>query len=142
MIRMENPSFCFNSCDVGYPHYRMWRTVVGPVAITPSQLVGEIVTANLAALNVGTIWIVSCDAASSEKGQSYCQTLANVAGTQVIASDSPQEVTNWQGAQLVMAWTGDNIDDFEGTVYSFTPARGMLKGIDPEKDVWTVQEPR
>jgi hypothetical protein len=46
------------------------------------------------------------------------------------------------GAQLVMAWTGDNIDDFEGTVYSFTPARGMQKGIDPEKDVWTVQEPR
>jgi hypothetical protein len=65
--------------------------------MTPSQLVGEIVTANLAALNVGTIWIVSCDAASSEKGQSYCQTLANVAGTQVIASDSPLAITNTQG---------------------------------------------
>jgi len=25
-----------------------------------------------------------------------------------------------------------NVDDFEGTVYSFTSGRGMVKGIDPE----------
>jgi transposase-like protein len=35
-----------------------------------------------------------------------------------------------------------SIDDYEGTVYSFSPGAGMRKGIDPEKDVWTVQEPR
>jgi hypothetical protein len=192
MIRMEQPSFCFNSCDVGEPHYKMWRTIVGPEGVTPAQLVGEIVAANLRALqstgsslrniiinthgfdgglwiggvwdwdhknrkamhkddlatfavlkpqNVGTIWIVSCEIAESEKGQSFCQALANIAGTQVVASDTSQEVTNWQGVQLFLAFRW-NIDDFEGTVYSFTPAGGMRKGIDPEKDIWTVQESR
>jgi hypothetical protein len=192
MIRMEQPSFCFNSCDVGEPHYKMWRTIVGPEGMTPAQLVGEIVAANLRALqstgsslrniiinthgfdgglwiggvwdwdhknrkamhkddlatfavlkpqNVGTIWIVSCEIAESEKGQSFCQTLANIAGTQVVASDTSQEVTNWQGVQLFLAFRW-NIDDFEGTVYSFTPVGGMRKGIDPEKDIWTVQESR
>ena len=32
------------------------------------------------------------------------------------------------------------IDDFEGTVYSFTPTGVMRKGIDPERDVWTTKE--
>ena len=91
-------------------------------------------------LNVGTIWIVSCDIAGGEKGQNFCQTLANVAGTQVIVSDESQEVTNWQGVQLALVWMYNNIDDYEGTVYSFTPAGGMRKGIDPERDVWTVKE--
>lgn len=192
MIRMEQPSFCFNSSDVGEPHYKMWKTIVGPAGMTPSQLVAEIVMANNASLqehgkslqniifnthgfsgglniaglyendgvtrntmykkdlgvfgilkpfNVGTIWLVSCDAAATERGQSFCQALANVAGTQVIASDASQEVTTWQGVQLFLAFRW-NIDDYEGTVYSFTPAGGMRKGIDPEKDVWTVQEPR
>ena len=192
MIRMEQPSFCFNSCDVGEPHYKMWRTIVGPDAMTPSQLVGEILAANNVAIqvfrkslqniilnshgfhgglhiggmekfdgikrksmlkddlaafsilkpfNIGTIWIVSCEIANEEDGQIFCQTLANIAGTQVIASDSSQVVTTWQGVQLFLAFRY-NIDDYEGTVYSFTPAGGMKKGIDPEKYVWTVQEPR
>jgi len=164
----------------------MWRTIVGPEGMTPSQLVGEIVTTNLTALkstgsslrniiinthgfagglriggltkaamykedlgvfgmlkpfNVGTIWLVGCHSAKSETGQSFCQTLANIAGTQVIASDADQVVSNWQGVQLFLAFRW-NIDDFEGTVYSFTPAGGMTKGIDPEEFVWTVQESR
>jgi hypothetical protein len=191
MIRMEQPSFSFNSSDVGVPHYTMWKTIVGPAGMTPSQLVAEIVMSNNASLqvygkslrniilnthggdgslsiaglyqndgvrretmtkddlgvfgilkpfNVGTIWLVSCEAAATAVGQNFCQALANVAGTQVIASDSSQEVSIWQGVQLFLAFRW-NIDDYEGTVYSFTPTQGMRKGIDPEKDVWTVQEP-
>jgi hypothetical protein len=55
-------------------------------------------------LNLGTIWIVSCDVAKGEVGQSFCQTLAKIAGTQVIASDEDQVVTNWQGLQLTLPW--------------------------------------
>jgi hypothetical protein len=51
MITMEQPSFCFNSWDIGEPHYKMWRTVVGPRNITPRQLAGAIVAANQAALD-------------------------------------------------------------------------------------------
>src|SRR6185437_14755896 len=47
MIRMEGPSFCFNSYDIGLPHYRMWKSIVGPDAMTPSQLAMEIFRANL-----------------------------------------------------------------------------------------------
>jgi hypothetical protein len=38
---------------------------------------------------------------------------------------------NWQGIELFVAPYG-NIDDFEGTVFSFAPGRAPLKGIDPE----------
>jgi hypothetical protein len=62
-----------------------------------------------------------------ETGKSYCQTLANVAGTEVIAADASQIVTIWQGIKLFVAPYG-NVDDFEGTVYSFTSGRGMVKG--------------
>ena len=95
-------------------------------------------------LNVGTIWIVSCDVAEGPKGQHFCQTLARVAGTQVIASDESQEITGLEfaGLVLVMWMQGIDgyIDDFEGTVYSFTPTAVMRKGIDPERDVWTTKE--
>lgn len=181
---MEQPSFCFNSCDIGEPYYEMWRTMVGPKGMTPRQLVGAIATANQAALNswgcplvnviinshgtfggiyiaglkkisgeferameeedlgvfgilkpleIATIWLISCKAAFGETGKSFCQTLANVAGTEVIASDGSQIVTNWQGIKLFVSPNG-NIDDFEGTVCSFTKERGMVKGIDPESN--------
>lgn len=186
MIRMEQPSFCFNSHDVGEPHYKMWRTIVGSEGMTAAELAGAILAAHVTAMretgcglkniiinthgysgglwigglfrtqvnkrelaafgilkpwNVGTIWIVSCAAAKDGLGQNFCQSLANVAGAQVISSDADQVVTNWQGIKLFLAcrW---NIDDFEGTVYSFTPAGGMRKGIDPIRDVWTVREKR
>jgi hypothetical protein len=47
------------------------------------------------------------------------------------ASDASQIVTNWQGIELFVAPYG-NIDDFEGTVFSFAPGRAPLEGIDPE----------
>jgi hypothetical protein len=182
MIKMEQPSFCFNSCDIGEPYYEIWRTMVGPKGMTPRQLVGAIATANQAALNswgcplvnviinshgtfgsiyigglkkpngeyehpmdeddlgvfgvlkslkIDTIWLVSCRAAFGKTGPSFCQTLANVAGTEVIAADGQQIVTAWQGIELFLAGNG-YIDDFEGTVYSFTQGKGMAKGIDPD----------
>lgn len=182
MIAMEQPSFCFNSWDIGEPYYKMWRTVVGPRNITPRQLAGAIVAANQAALDccgcplvnviinshgtfgsiyiaglkkisgeyekpmeeedlgvfgilkplkIDTIWLVSCRAAFGESGSSFCQTLAKVTGTEVIAADGQQIVTVWQGIELFVASNG-YIDDFEGTVYSFTQGKGMAKGIDPE----------
>lgn len=104
-----------------------------------TQLRGDLaVLGILKPLNIGTIWIVSCDVAGGELGQRFCQTLASTAGTQVIASDTGQIVTNSQGLALAAMWFHDYIDDFEGTVYSFTPVGVMRKGIDPEKDVSTV----
>jgi Domain of unknown function (DUF4347) len=194
MIKMENPSFCFSSWDVGIT-YKMWKNILGHKAMSPSELATVIVAANAASLgiwrkplenivlnvhgfpgglhiggmhdpddnpsafsmriehlgvfgvlkplNVGTIWLVSCDAAQGPKGQSYCQTLAPVTGTQVIASDESQEVTGSEFAGLAFMWIqgiDGYIDDFEGTVYSFTPRGVMRKGIDPERDVWTTKE--
>ena len=49
----------------------------------------------------------------------------------MIAADASQIVTIWQGIKLFVAPYG-NVDDFEGTVYSFTSGWGMVKGIDPE----------
>ena len=85
-------------------------------------------------LNIGTIWLVSCNIA---RGQNFCRTLANVTGTQVVASDGPQELTTWQAIKLVAAMRF-NIDDYEGSVFAFTPD-GAMRKIDPEKDIWTVQ---
>jgi hypothetical protein len=189
MIRMEQPSFCFNSVDIGWPGYKMWKTVTGWEGMTPIQLAAEVMSANLLSIgifgcslrniilnshgfaaglhiggvhhhddsiekkpmyetdlgvfrslkpfNVGTIWLVSCKAA---RGQYFCRTLANVTGTQVIASDGPQEVTAWQAIQLVAAGRSF-IDDYEGNVFAFTPD-GAMRRIDPEKDIRTVQESR
>lgn len=196
MIKLESPSFCFSSCDVGLS-YKMWKNRVGRKGMTPGQLAGAIVSASLVALktwskglqniilnchgypgglwvgglwdvddnpstfaltngnvaafgmlkpwNLGTIWIVSCDVAKGDRGQAFCQALAKTAGTQVIASDTDQEITTSQGLQLGLLWMQcfqDYIDDYEGTVYSFTPVGVVRKGIDPEQEVWTAKGSR
>jgi hypothetical protein len=182
MITMKEPSFCFNSCDVGDPHYEMWRTMVGPIGMTPSQLAGKIAEVNRTALGswgsplvnviinahgyfggihiagleklskqipmdkyalgvfgvlkplgITTIWLISCAAARGETGKDFCATLAKVAGAEVIAADECQIVTTWQGIRLFIS-SRSNIDDFEGTVYSFTPEGHVVKGIDPEEN--------
>jgi hypothetical protein len=89
-------------------------------------------------LNVGTIWLVACRAAFGDDGLRFCQALANAAGTQVIASDDYQSVTFVQTIRYYTAPSGQ-IDDYEGTVYSFTVTGGMQRGIDPEDVVWTVK---
>ena len=65
-----------------------------------------------------------------ETGKSYCQTLANVAGTEVIAADASQ-IVRFSGNRIVEAGYG-NVDDFEGTVYSFNVGEGHGEGVDPE----------
>jgi hypothetical protein len=92
----------------------------------------------LKTMNVGTIWLVACKAALGATGKTFCQSLATIAGTQVIASDESQEVTPYQTYRYYLGLSGQ-IDDFEGTVYGFTVVGGMHAGIDPEDFVWTVK---
>lgn len=47
---MDQPSFCFYSSDVGKPHYKMWKTIVGADGMTVHQLVAEIFAANMIAV--------------------------------------------------------------------------------------------
>jgi hypothetical protein len=183
MIKMKDPSFCFNSGDVGTPLYDMWRTLDAPEGIPPSRVAAAIWSANqeglavlgqslqnvvinchgnryglltggigkhglhkqvlgllgiLKPLNMGTFWLVSCDVAAEDSGKSFCQELAKVVGALVIASDSSQEASFGQVAELVIATAAHAINDFDGTVYSFSPSGVMRKGIDPLKDVPTV----
>jgi hypothetical protein len=184
MIKLEQPSFCFNSYDIGEPHYWMtWKTMVGAQGMRASELAGSIFASNVAALkatgkklqnivinthgntgtlhlggvgkaatyrddlavfamlkpaNIGTIWIVGCRVANDMAGSRFCQALATLAGTQVIASEDDQEVTAGQAVRHFLA-PRDNIDDLEGVVWSFTPGAAPTRGIDPERDVWTVR---
>ena len=182
MIKMQSPSFCFNSGDVGTPLYDMWQTLDAPVGIEPSRVAAAIWSANQAALgvfgkslqnvvinchgnkvglltggigkhglhkavlgvlgilkpfNMGTFWLVSCEIAAEDSGKSFCQELAKTVGALVIASDSSQEATFGQVAELVIT-CANAINDFGGTVYSFSPSGGIRKGIDPLQDVPTV----
>jgi hypothetical protein len=95
----------------------------------------------LRGLNVGPISLTSCGAARDTTGAALCQTLAKIAGTRVIASDTDQIVSPGEAVTLIMAWRW-NIDDFEGTVYDFTPNGVARKGIDPENDpmIMSVRE--
>jgi hypothetical protein len=92
---------------------------------------------NLKHYNVGTIWLVACRAALGTAGQDFCQTLAKVANTIVIASDDYQDVGVWGTYRIVVGGLSGNIDEYEGTVYGFTPA-GMSRDIDPEDFVYTI----
>lgn len=79
----------------------------------------------LKSLNVGTIWLISCNAATGQAGQSFCQAIAKAAGTQVIAAAEGQDVGSWDWWHLNNPFCPDGqIDDFEGAVFSFTPAGG------------------
>jgi hypothetical protein len=85
--------------------------------------------------NLGTIWLVACQAAAGEYGKRLCQLIATNSRCQVVASDEDQEVGAWGTYRL---WTSQNIiDEFEGTVYSFTPVGGM-RIIDPHDDIFTT----
>ena len=184
MIKMKQPSLCFNACDMDWPRYQMWRTIVGPKHMTPKQLVEAITLANFQAIGfagsslvnviinshggpgglniggvmtgatmlwddlgvfsalkpfkIGAIWLVSCRAAQGKFGVRFCHTLAQAAGTQVIAADDYQSVANArQAVGLALAFYG-HIDDFEGTLYSFSPAGGVVKGIDPSETTFSA----
>jgi hypothetical protein len=83
--------------------------------------------------NLGTIWLVACQAAKGDYGKAFCQIIARNSGCQVIASDENQEVDPWDTWRLITSARYDHIDEYEGTVYSFTPNGGM-RMIDPHND--------
>jgi hypothetical protein len=92
----------------------------------------------LNSLNLGTIWLASCDAAEGADGKLMCQLLAQHAGTQVIASDADQAPSPWEVVRLETT-AFNQIDDFRGTIYSFTPAGGMRIIRNPSDSVWTIK---
>jgi hypothetical protein len=85
--------------------------------------------------NLGTIWLIACQAAAGSYGKRLCQTIATNSGCQVVASDEDQETGVWGTWRLITSL--NNIDEFEGTVYSFTPLGGM-RTIDPHDDIFTT----
>ena len=184
MIKMESPSFAFNSVDVPSPHYRMWESVTGYKGMTAAMLVDKILNVNRLALefeqsplkniiinahgldgggrisiggrgevgismstaseflrlkthNLGTIWLVACQAAANASGKQLCQAIAVNSGCQVVASDEDQDTGIWGTWRLITSL--NNIDEFEGAVYSFT-ANGGMRIIDPHDDIWTILE--
>jgi hypothetical protein len=100
------------------------------------KTVGEF--ASLKNRNIGTIWLVACQAAAGVSGKMLCQVLATISGCQVVAADTDQDVGVWGGYRIIAGSAGI-IDEFEGTVYSFTP-KGLWNVIDPHTDVFTTLE--
>jgi hypothetical protein len=90
-------------------------------------------------LNVGTIWLVACQAAIAPLGKQLCQGLATTAGAQVVAADEDQEVGIWGGWRILTSVRDGIIDEFEGTVYSFTVRRAPTM-IDPHEAIFTIME--
>lgn len=88
--------------------------------------------------NLGTIWLTGCRAAQESEGKLFCQMLATVTGSQVVASDSDQIVGGWDGYRIVVGAPG-LIDEFEGPVFGFTPNGGISR-INPHKDIYTILE--
>lgn len=183
MIKMKSPSLVVNSNDVPGPNYKMWETVNAMEGMSASQLLGEIIRVNRAALelessqllnvvinchggpgalyvgglnsppvdmgnvgvfgwlrhrNLGTIWLVACNAARGTEGKQFCQALSQLSGCQVVAADETQDVGVWGSIRIVSGRSG-LIDEFEGTVYSFTVAGGM-RAIDPHEAIYTILE--
>jgi hypothetical protein len=94
--------------------------------------------ASLKSRNIGTIWLVACQAAAGVGGKLLCQNLATVSGCQIVAADTDQDVGAW-GSYRIVAGSAGIIDEFEGIVYSFTPI-GLWRVIDPHTDVFTTLE--
>jgi len=92
----------------------------------------------LAKTGIGPIWLVACQAARSSFGVTFCQTMANLAKTVVIAGEDDQELGVWN---TVRYHTGpaNQIDEYEGMVYLFYANNTYVKGIDPERELWSVK---
>jgi len=88
--------------------------------------------------NVGTIWLVACGAAEGADGKRFCQLLATSSGCEVVAADVDQYVEAWGAWRLaVVPGSRNQIDEFEGTVFSFR-ANGTSGEIDPHEDIDTI----
>ncbi len=88
-------------------------------------------------LNVGTIWLVACQAARGPDGQNLCRAIAQNANTIVIAGEDDQELGIWGTYRYYVGKSGQ-IDDYEGVVYAFWPNGRVSRDIDPEDIVYTV----
>ncbi|MEP7074813.1 MAG: DUF4347 domain-containing protein [Acidobacteriota bacterium] len=185
MIRLDSPSFAFNSVDVPGPTYHLWHTLEGPKGFNTTMLVNKILSINkmakemkgsqlrnivinshgwdggggisiggignydasikgasvsefakLKGENLGTIWLIACQAAHGPSGKALCSAIAKHSGCQVVAGEDDQEVGIWGGWRLFTS-VFDNIDEFEGLVYAFTPVGG-IRIIDPHEDIYTI----
>jgi hypothetical protein len=89
--------------------------------------------------NLGTIWLVACQAAEGYLGKDLCRKLAMTTGSQVVAADEDQDTGIWGGFRVIQGGGRGQIDEFEGDVYRFTPDGGM--GItDPHESIFTILE--
>jgi hypothetical protein len=95
--------------------------------------------------NLGTIWLVACQAARNSAGKTLCQAIASASGSQVVAGEDDQEVGRWGAFRIrnsgFAGFGGGRglIDEYEGKVFSFTPAGGARE-IDPHDDIYTILE--
>ena len=75
---------------------------------------------------IGRIIIVACEVAADSDGngrlgKAFCTRIAEESGAFVLAADALQSVDFWY---QVFSHPFGTIDDFEGTVYEFSPAGG------------------
>lgn len=72
--------------------------------------------------DLGTIWIIACEVAGKshgkESGKLFCSAIAKAAGCRVIAGEKTQHVDFFYNFHHPYG----SIDDYEGTVYEFSPA--------------------
>ncbi len=106
---------------------------IGGIGQIPLEMSNVVVFSALKKLNIGTIWLVACDAARKDLGERLCAALAVASGCKVVASDTDQQVSGWDAFQLGIG----NIDDFEGNVFVFNAA-GAKSRINPKRDIDTV----
>jgi hypothetical protein len=93
----------------------------------------------LKSLNLGTIWLVACEAATGPLGKALCQSMTTFSGCQVVAADENQSTGVWGSWRLITTARHNQIDEFEGAVFSFT-VRGGMRKIDPHDAIYTIME--
>jgi hypothetical protein len=93
----------------------------------------------LKSFNIGTIWLVACQAAAGGLGKRLCQAIAKAANCQVVAADEDQETGWWGTWRLMTSARHGQIDEFEGTVYRFTVV-GHWGIINPHDAIFTILE--
>ena len=115
------------------------KLYIGGLKSAPMDMSNIGVFASLKPRNIGTLWLVACNAARGSAGKQFCQTLATVSGTQVVASDATQDVGIWGSFRIIQGGGRGQIDEYEGTVFSFTLGAGM-GAIDPHAAIFTILE--
>lgn len=84
-------------------------------------------------MSIGTIWFHSCALAGDVSGQWLCRGIAMAAGCNVVAAAEDQE-EYWGPLGWLLLKDG-TIDDYEGTVYLWTPD-GERRRFNPNGGHW------